>query len=123
MDRELAITQRIQEIDEETNALSLEMASIKNQIENAKAKQQMEGIHSDKYWLSRAKHALRMKGATHQKLKVERGQLSRELKQVRGQRIDKTLMKVFYDMVVTEIGKERSSELFSKAVSEVRNAD
>lgn len=67
---------KIKEIDIVRERNVLDMAEINRQIDEANALKQMHGIHSDKTWLSRARYALRLKGALHQKLLLERGELS-----------------------------------------------
>lgn len=110
--------ERIDQIDQEVAQILLDMSHIKMQIETAKAKQQMDGVHSDKHWLSRAKYALRLKGAAHQELKVERGKLSRDILKNEQEQDDKVLLSAMKKVFKDELGSKKFDKLFHRALIE-----
>ena len=114
------IKKRLAELDAKRERNSLDMIEINRQIDEANALKQMHGIHSDKTWLSRAKYALRLKGALHQELLLERGELSRELKFLQSRDENRELLKNFKSLVELEIGEKRCFELFKNALELIK---
>lgn len=114
------IKKRLAELDAKRERNSLDMIEINRQIDEANALKQMHGIHSDKTWLSRAKYALRLKGALHQELLLERGELSRELKALQNKDISRDILNEFKKLVESEIGEDRCFELFKNALELVK---
>ena len=119
MNEEQEINLRINQIDQEVEILLIKMANIHYQIDTANAKKQMDGIHSDKHWLSKAKYALKLNGAKHQTLKNERGDLSRKLKAIQQKSHDRDLLNAFKEIVANDIGEKRCFYLFGLALEEV----
>ena len=66
---------------DQAEAVTLKIAEIKGQIEMVEAQHEDDGLPIDKTWRARAKHALRMFGAEHQRLTRLASAKKRELQE------------------------------------------
>lgn len=100
-------------LDEQADMLLEKIASLKSQIDTAKAKAATCGDYSDREWFNRINYALRMTGKEHQQVIREIGERNKLVRREQGSRVEKKFI---------EVARRRlDGELFSSIMEEARD--